>query len=88
MHQDNQLMFRNHSSSIHNLEVHMGQLANTFFTRNQGTLLSNTEKNPKEYVKTITLRSEKSYNHLRGVITFKRRRKRLKNKKMSGLKYK
>ena len=50
-------MIRNHSSSIHNLEVQMGQLANSIATRNQGALPSNTEKNPKEQVKAITLRS-------------------------------
>ena len=58
MHQDTQLVLKNHSSSIHNLEVHMGQLANSFSTRNQDTLPGNTEKNPMEYVKVITLRSE------------------------------
>ena len=50
-------MFRNHSSSIHNLEVQVGQLANSLSIRNQGTLPSNIEKNPKEHVKAITLRS-------------------------------
>ena len=50
-------MIRNHSSSIHNLEVQMGQLANSLSVRNQGTLPSNTEKNPKEQIKAITLRS-------------------------------
>ena len=57
MHQDTQLMLKNHSSFIHNLEVQMGQLANSLSTRNQGTLPGNTEKNPIEYVKAITLRS-------------------------------
>ena len=50
-------MIRNHSSSIHNLEVQMGQLANSLATRNQGALPSNMEKNLKEQVKDITLRS-------------------------------
>ena len=36
----------------------MGQLANSLSTRNQGTLPGNTEKNPMEYGKAITLRSE------------------------------
>ena len=58
MHQDTQLVLKNHSSSIHNLEVHMGQLANCLSTRNQDTLPGNTEKNSMEYVKVITLRSE------------------------------
>ena len=50
-------MIRNHSSSIHNLEVQMGQLANSLAIRNQGALPSNIEKKPKEQVKAITLRS-------------------------------
>ena len=41
-------MIRNYSSSIHNLDIQMGQLANSLATRNQGALPSNTEKNPKE----------------------------------------
>ena len=57
MYQDTQLMFKNHTSSIHNLEVQMGQLANSLTMRNQGSLPSNTEKNPKEQLKAITLRS-------------------------------
>ena len=57
LHQDTQQMFRNHSSSIHNLEVQVGQLANSLSSRNQGALPTNTEKNPKEYVKAITLKS-------------------------------
>ena len=50
-------MIQNYSSSIHNLEVQMGQLANSLAIRNQGALPSNTEKNPKEQLKAITLRS-------------------------------
>ena len=50
-------MIRNHSSSIHNLKVQMGQLANSLARRNQGALPSNMEKNPKEQIKAITLRS-------------------------------
>ena len=42
MHQDTQLVLKNHSSSIHNLEMKMGQLANSLSTRNQGTLPRNT----------------------------------------------
>ena len=57
LHQDTQLMFRNHSSSIHNLEVQVGQIANYLTSRNQGALPSNIEKNPKEQLKAITLRS-------------------------------
>ena len=35
----------------------MGQLANFLSIKNQGLLPSNTEKNPKEQLKEITLRS-------------------------------
>ena len=34
MHQDPQLVLNNHSSFIHNLEVQMGQLANSLSTKN------------------------------------------------------
>ena len=40
-------MIQNDSSSIHNLEVQMGQLANSLSTRNQGALPSNTVKDRK-----------------------------------------
>ena len=40
MHQDTQLVLKNHSSSIHNLEVQMGQLANSLSTRNQALFLA------------------------------------------------
>ena len=56
-------MIRNHSSSIHNLEVQMGQLANSLATRNQGALPSNTEKNQKEQIKAIILRSGTEIQH-------------------------
>ena len=35
----------------------MGQLANSLAIRNQDALPSNTEKNPKEQIKAIILRS-------------------------------
>ena len=57
MYQDTQLMFKNHSSSIHNSEVQMGQLANSLSMKNQGSLPRNIEKNPKEQLKAITLRN-------------------------------
>ena len=37
--------------------MQIGQVVNFLATRNQGALLSNTEKNSKEQVKAITLRS-------------------------------
>ena len=50
---------KNHSSSIHNIEVQLRQLANAVAQRHQGNLPSNTETNPKEQLKAITLRSGK-----------------------------
>nr|DAD25459.1 TPA_asm: hypothetical protein HUJ06_026923 [Nelumbo nucifera] len=50
---------KNYSSSIHNLEVQIGQLANVVSARNQGNLPSNTETYPREQLKAISLRSGK-----------------------------
>ncbi|KAG9453537.1 hypothetical protein H6P81_006441 [Aristolochia fimbriata] len=46
-------------ASIRNLEIQMGQLANAISGRNKGTLPINSETNPKEQIKVITLRSGK-----------------------------
>ena len=40
----------------------MAQIANTLNTKESGTLPSDTERNPKEYVKVITLWSGKELN--------------------------
>jgi hypothetical protein len=50
---------QNQAASIQNLEVQVGQLANMLTGRQQGTLPSTTEINPKEQCKAITLRSGK-----------------------------
>ena len=42
-----------------NVEVQIGQIANSIKNQNQGELPSKTEMSPKEHVKTITLRSDK-----------------------------
>ncbi|WCJ21103.1 hypothetical protein M5689_003284 [Euphorbia peplus] len=55
-------LLKNHSSSIHNLEVQIGQLAKSIPSRKLGDLPSNTESNPKEQVKAITLRSGTRYD--------------------------
>ena len=51
----------NQAAQLRNLEVQMGQMANILTERQQGSLPSNSEKNPrgdsKEHVKAITLRS-------------------------------
>ena len=44
---------------LRNLENQVGQLASNLFRRPQGGLPSNTEKNPREKVNAITLRSGK-----------------------------
>ena len=89
MHQDTQLVLKNHSSFIHNLEVQMGQLANSLSIRNQGTLPRNIENNPMEYVKAITLRSGTEVQPLNRIIEYEEKKKEeKKDKKMSGLKYK
>ena len=48
---------QNQAASIRNLEAQVGQIANTLTERAQGALPSNTETNPREHVKAITLRS-------------------------------
>src|SRR5262249_44603896 len=50
---------RNQEASIHNLENQIGQLAKMQSERQLGSLPSNTETNPKEEAKAITLRSGK-----------------------------
>ncbi|OIT30465.1 hypothetical protein A4A49_55540, partial [Nicotiana attenuata] len=47
-------------SSIKNLEIQVSQLATLMSGQIQGALPSNTEKNPKEHLKAISLRSGKS----------------------------
>ena len=50
---------KNQVAAIHNLEVQMSQIFSLLSNRPQGSLPSNTEVNPKEHIKAITLRSEK-----------------------------
>ncbi|XP_073127370.1 uncharacterized protein [Henckelia pumila] len=50
---------QNQDASIRNLETQLGQLANIIAGRTQGTLPSDTERNPKEQAKAITLKSGK-----------------------------
>ena len=53
----------NQAAQLRSLEVQMGQMANLLTERQQGSLPSNSEVNPrgegKEYCKAITLRSGK-----------------------------
>ena len=50
---------KNQAAAIHNLEVQIGQISNLLTNRQQALLPSNTETNPKEDVKAITLRRSK-----------------------------
>ncbi|XP_075083454.1 uncharacterized protein LOC142167193 [Nicotiana tabacum] len=51
-------------SVIKNLEIQVSQLATLMSGQTQGALPSNIEKNPKEYLKSISLRSGKSLDDL------------------------
>ncbi|XP_070001822.1 uncharacterized protein [Nicotiana sylvestris] len=55
----NKKVERQHSA-IKNLEIQVSQLATLMSGQIQGALPSNTEKNPKEHLKAISLRSGKS----------------------------
>ena len=69
-------MFKNHSSSIHNLEVQMGKLANSLSIRNQGSLPSNIEKNLKEQLKASTLRSEIEIQPLKATVEYEKEKRK------------
>ena len=51
--------FKNHRAAIHNLEVQVGNLSAQLANRAQGSMPSDTVKNPKEQVNAINLRSGK-----------------------------
>ncbi|KAJ4724584.1 DNA-directed DNA polymerase [Melia azedarach] len=57
---------QNQAASIRNLEMQVGQLTSMMTERQQGSLPSNTETNPKEQVKAITLRSGKQLEEPQG----------------------
>ncbi|KAL5558707.1 hypothetical protein UlMin_034918 [Ulmus minor] len=56
---DTQANFRNQGASIRNLEHQVGEISKLLTERAQGALPSNTERNPREKAKAITLRSGK-----------------------------
>ncbi|KAL5558871.1 hypothetical protein UlMin_035082 [Ulmus minor] len=56
---DTQANFRNQGASIRNLEHEVGEISKLLTERGQGALPSNTERNPREEAKAITLRSGK-----------------------------
>ena len=59
--QNQATQLNNQAAQLRNLEVQMGQMASLLMERQHGSLLSNSEVNPrgeaKEYCKAITLRS-------------------------------
>lgn len=57
--EETQANFRNQGASIRNLEHQVGEISKLLTERAQGALPSNTERNPRETVKAITLRSGK-----------------------------
>src|SRR5438045_2964429 len=63
--ESNDMFMKNQSASIKNLEMQMGQIHNLLANRQQGTLPSDTEKNPREQVNAITLRSGTTYDEPR-----------------------
>ncbi|KAL5541132.1 hypothetical protein UlMin_044349 [Ulmus minor] len=56
---DTQANFRNQGASIRDLEHQIGEISKLLTERGQGALPSNTERNPREEAKAITLRSGK-----------------------------
>ncbi|KAL5569930.1 hypothetical protein UlMin_026505 [Ulmus minor] len=63
---DTQANFRNQGASIRNLEHQVGEISKLLTERTQGALPSNTERNPREHAKAITLRSGKELEQSRG----------------------
>lgn len=57
--QNQESFMKNQDATVKNLEVQLGQLANIASRKVQGTIPSATEKNPREHVKAVTLRSWK-----------------------------
>ena len=62
---DTQANFKNQGASICNLEHQVGKISKFLTERTQGALPSNTERNPREHAKAITLRSGKELEQSR-----------------------
>lgn len=58
---DTDMLVKNQSASIKNLEIQMGQLTNLLSNRAQGSFPSDTKKNPREHVNAIMLRNKTQY---------------------------
>ncbi|XP_027342961.1 uncharacterized protein LOC113855516 [Abrus precatorius] len=55
--QSTETALRNQQTSIHDLEIQLGQISRLLSERPQGILPGNTDTNPREQVNTVTLRS-------------------------------
>ena len=53
-----------HHSTIRNMEIQVSQMATLLSGQIEGSSPSNTEKNPKDHLKAISLRSGKNLNDL------------------------
>src|SRR4051812_31520999 len=71
----NEILMQNQAASTRNLEVQIGQLHNILANRTQGTLPSDTEKNPKEQINAVTLRSGRQLQEPQPKKAEKRREK-------------
>src|SRR5438270_5067807 len=68
----NEILMQNQAASIRNLEVQIGQIHNILSNRTQGSFPSDTEKNPKEQVNAVTLRSGKQLQEPQPKVAEKR----------------
>src|SRR4051812_29325010 len=67
----NELKLQNHDSILKNLEQQVGQIHDLLSQRQLGKLPSDTEKNPREHVNAVTLRSGTTYEGQQVVINEK-----------------
>src|SRR3954469_22456288 len=59
--ESNELLLKNQSATIMNLELQLGQIHNLLSSRTQAAFPSDTEKNPREQANAVTLRSGTKY---------------------------
>src|SRR3954465_1003219 len=67
----NELKLQNHDSILKNLEQQVGQIHDLLSQRQSGKLPSDIEKNPREHVNAVTLRSGTTYEGQQVVINEK-----------------
>src|SRR3954464_12690982 len=68
----NELKLQNHDSILKNLEQQVGQIHSLLSQRQPGKLPSDTEKNPREHVNAVTLRSGTTYEGQQVVVNEKK----------------